>query len=110
MILRLWSTRISKFNYIVCFIKESNDLDTMNIDELYGSLLVYKQRMSEYKDENQTLKVVYDERTTKGKGKGAFNSFRGTRDRGRGRPQLNKELIECYKCHKLGHFHYECSK
>jgi hypothetical protein len=29
--------------------------------------------------------------------------------RGRGRQSFNKALVECYKCHKLGHFQYECS-
>jgi len=28
--------------------------------------------------------------------------------RGRGRQSFNKETIECFKCHKLGHFQYEC--
>ena len=34
--------------------------------------------------------------------------FRGGRGRGRGRQSLNKAIIECFKCHKLGHFPYEC--
>ncbi|XP_024004864.1 uncharacterized protein LOC112082011 [Eutrema salsugineum] len=35
-----------KFNYVVCSIKESNDLSTISIDELHGSLLVHEQRMN----------------------------------------------------------------
>ena len=31
-----------KFNYVVCFIKESKDLDELSIDELQGSLLVHE--------------------------------------------------------------------
>ncbi|XP_012074098.1 uncharacterized protein LOC105635629 [Jatropha curcas] len=34
-----------KFNYVVCSIEESTDLDTMTIDELHGSLLIQEQRM-----------------------------------------------------------------
>lgn len=34
--------------------------------------------------------------------------FRGGRGRGRGRKPLNRELFECYRCHKLGHFQYKC--
>lgn len=28
--------------------------------------------------------------------------------RGKGRQPLNKATIECFKCHHLGHFQYEC--
>ena len=41
--------------------------------------------MSKHKEEDQALKVVYDERTTTGKGRDGFNTFRGIRGRGRGR-------------------------
>lgn len=27
---------------------------------------------------------------------------------GRGRQEFNKATVECYKCHKLGHFKNEC--
>ena len=34
---------------------------------------------------------------------------RGTyRGRGRGRANFNKAIVECYRCHQLGHFRYEC--
>jgi len=42
-ILRLMT---SKFNYVVCSIEESNNLDTMTIDELQSSLLIHEQRMT----------------------------------------------------------------
>ena len=51
-----------KFNYILFSIEESNDLDTMSNDDLYGSLLVHEKRMQEHKEKNQTLKIVHDER------------------------------------------------
>lgn len=35
-----------RFNYVVCSIEESNDLSTLSIDELHGSLLVHEQRMN----------------------------------------------------------------
>ena len=34
-------------------------------------------------------------------------SFRG-RGRGRSRQTFNKATVECYNCHKLGHFQWEC--
>lgn len=51
------------------------------------------------------LKVAQEDRSSKGRGRGVF---RGGRGRGRGRQPLNRAIIECFKCHKLGHFQYEC--
>ena len=65
------------------------------------------QRMQEYKEEDQALKVVHDYRAPRGRGRGIVKGFRGRGRGGRDRQQLNRELIECYKCHKLGHFQYE---
>ena len=94
-----------KFNYVVCSIEESNDLSTLSIDELHGSLLVHEQRMQGYQEEEHVLKVVDDDRSNRGRGRGMF---RGGRGRGRWRQPTNKAVIECFKCHKLGHFQYEC--
>nr|GFC36691.1 retrovirus-related Pol polyprotein from transposon TNT 1-94 [Tanacetum cinerariifolium] len=55
----------------------------------------------------QALKVdAGDSSYTRGRGRGRY-SYRG-RGRGRGRQSFNKETIECYNCHKLGHYSYEC--
>jgi hypothetical protein len=47
--------------------------------------------------EEQELKMGYA-----GRGRGRSSS------RGRGRGRQSKELVECYKCHKLGHYRNEC--
>jgi hypothetical protein len=88
-----------KFNYVVCSIEESNDVTALSIDELQSSLLVHEQRMQGQKDhsEEQALKV-----SNTGRGRGRNSS------RGRGRGRQSKALIECYKCHKLGHYRNEC--
>ena len=62
---KIMRSMTSKFNYIMCSIEESNDLDSMSIDELHNSLLVHEQRMQEYK-EDQALKIIHDGRTTRG--------------------------------------------
>jgi hypothetical protein len=36
-----------KFNYVVCSIEESHDIDELSIDELQSSLLVHEQWMVE---------------------------------------------------------------
>lgn len=40
----------------------------------------------------------------RGRGRG---TYRG-RGRGRGRADFDKATVECYRCHQLGHFRYEC--
>ncbi|TXG63519.1 hypothetical protein EZV62_010513 [Acer yangbiense] len=102
-----------KFNYVVCSIEESNDLSTMTIDELQSSLLVHEQRMQGQKEEEHALKITNsekvggrDEYRIEGRGRARGSFRRG--GRGRGRQSFNKALVECYKCHKLGHFQYEC--
>jgi hypothetical protein len=89
----------AKFNYVVCSIEESNDVTSLSIDELQSSLIVHEQRMKGQKEhsEYQALKMGYA-----GRGRGRNSS------RGRGRGRQSKEQIECYKCHKLGHYRNEC--
>lgn len=99
----------SKFDYVVCSIEESNDIDTMSVDELQSSLLVHEQRMSNHVEEEQALKVTYAGNFS-GRSGGRGN-FRG-RGRGRGRGtregSFYRPSIECYNCHKIGHFQWEC--
>ncbi|KAK0592913.1 hypothetical protein LWI29_027662 [Acer saccharum] len=73
----------TKFNYVVCSIEESNDIDILSIDELHSSLLVHEQR---FKSENttteeQALKTSTHVESSSSRGRG---HGRG-RDRGRGR-------------------------
>ncbi|KAM5583100.1 hypothetical protein ABKV19_003159 [Rosa sericea] len=108
---KILRSMVSKFDYVVCSIEESNNLETLSLDELQSSLLVHEQRMRGHNEEEHALKV------TSGRRFGAREDDRlggrgrtsgGFRGRGRGRGRLNKAIVECYKCHKLGHFQYEC--
>ncbi|KAL6347283.1 hypothetical protein AAG906_013719 [Vitis piasezkii] len=76
-----------KFDYVVCSIEESKNIDTLTIDE--SSLFVHKQRMSSHEEEEHALKITHGEQSG---------------GRGRGRIKLDKATVECYYCHKLGHF------
>lgn len=100
---KILRSMISKFNYVVCSIEESNNMTTMTIDELQSSLLVHEQRMKGQGEEEQVLKVTHEDKTGRGRGRGA-----GRGGRGRERQTFNKATVECYKCHKLGHFQNEC--
>ncbi|KAJ8634972.1 hypothetical protein MRB53_009239 [Persea americana] len=59
--------------------------------------------MNGHPGEEQALKVTHEDNTSRGRGRGVFRG----RGRGRGRQPFNKATIECFQCHKLGHFQYE---
>ncbi|KAD6118940.1 hypothetical protein E3N88_10211 [Mikania micrantha] len=97
------------FNYVVCTIEESRDVDLMSIDELQSSLLVHEQKILKKPAENQVLKVEQDFGSSRGRGRGRGQFGRGRgRGRGRTRGDFDKSHIECYNCHTMGHFAYEC--
>ena len=52
----------SKFDYVVCLVEESNNLDTLTFDELQSSLPVHEQRMNGHGGDEHALKVAYDGR------------------------------------------------
>ncbi|KAD5317147.1 hypothetical protein E3N88_17093 [Mikania micrantha] len=107
---KILRTLTDQYLFVVVSIEESRDVEKMTIDELQSTLLVHEQKFKKpEKEEDQALKVNHEDSSSyRGRGRGR-SSYRG-RGRGRGRSSysFNKETVECYKCHKLGHFQYEC--
>ena len=69
-----------KFNYIVCSIEESKDMNLLSIDELQSSLIVHEQKFHRHKRKEQALKVIHEESVARrGRGRGS------SRGRGKGR-------------------------
>ena len=93
-----------KYDYVVCSIEESNDLDILSIDELQSSLLVHEQRVHRHVVvEEQALQISYG--VQQGGRDGGRSTYRGReRGRGRGRFVFDKSNIECYNCGELGHY------
>ncbi|KAJ0847396.1 putative RNA-directed DNA polymerase [Helianthus annuus] len=95
------------YNFVVCTIEESKDIDTLSLDELQSSLLVHEQKLKKKTGDDHVMKAENDIRG-RGKGRGLPSRGRG-RGRGRTRNDFDKSGIECYRCHQMGHFAYECS-
>lgn len=114
-----------KFNYVVCSIEEAHDLDTLSLDELQGSLMVHEQKMIREEDKqekalqattnnpNSTSNADRENRKSphkkpeEQKNETSQGRWRG-RDNGYRPKNVDKSNIECYRCHRYGHYQYEC--
>ncbi|XP_073292954.1 uncharacterized protein [Primulina huaijiensis] len=121
-----------KFNYVVCSIEEAHDLDTLSLDELQGSLMVHEQKMGQEEDKQEKEEKALQATTNNPistsnvdrenwknphkKPEEHKNETSQGRWRGRDNNQANgyrpknvdKSNIECYRCHRYGHYQYEC--
>ncbi|XP_012458319.1 uncharacterized protein LOC105779116 [Gossypium raimondii] len=55
---KILRSMLPKFNFIICSIEESKDLDTLSIDELQNSLVVHEQKLIQQDNEEQALKQL----------------------------------------------------
>lgn len=98
------------FNFVVCSIEESKDIDLLTVDELQASLQIHKDKVIEKRSEEQVLQAEIEPRNAQGRGK--WNPYRGRgshRGRGRGRSFVNRSAINCFRCGKQGHYQFECT-
>ncbi|KAH1114545.1 hypothetical protein J1N35_007923 [Gossypium stocksii] len=70
---KILHSRISKFDYVVCAIEESKDIDELSLNELQNRLLLHKQKMNRNSaSEEQALKAstIISSSSFRGRGKG----------------------------------------
>lgn len=65
---KILRTLTENFNYVVCSIEESKDIDQISVDELHSSMLVHEQKIRQKRPEEQVPKVEYDYSSERGRG------------------------------------------
>lgn len=110
---KILQTLTAKFTYIVCAIEESNDVKDLTVDGLQSSLTVHELNLTKDKVEDKVLKVEnLDWRPYGGRGREGYQGRKGSQGRGgfqgRGRGYVNRTTVECFKCHKMGHYKSGC--
>ncbi|XP_074298462.1 uncharacterized protein LOC141629343 [Silene latifolia] len=110
------------YNFIVCSIEESKNLDELSIDELQNSLRVHERKLGRQDEEEQALQVTTNIRSSspntddEGKGGGSNKGGNSPGRWGRGRhpswknnsKSVDKSKIQCHRCRKYGHYKFEC--
>ncbi|GKV47925.1 hypothetical protein SLEP1_g54775 [Rubroshorea leprosula] len=82
-----------KYNFVVCAIEEANDLDEMSLEELENQT----KEEAEVEEEISKLSFLKEE-------EGGVADFRFPTDQS----QQTSPKLECFRCHKYGHYQSEC--
>ncbi|GKV46281.1 hypothetical protein SLEP1_g53273 [Rubroshorea leprosula] len=98
----------TKFNYVVCSIEESNDIEALSLDELQNSLAVGRGKEN-WKGKPRSGRPRSDkleESSATGIQKRWQNrNYQAVDNRSK---SVGKANIECFRCHKYGHYRSEC--
>jgi len=106
---------IERFGYIMTAIEEGQDVSTLTLGGLMGSLCLYEQRMNQ-KSIGSNLKQALQSGVAPSSRGGYQNSCCHGRGRGRGGnlyltenyQTCDKSKVKCFKCNKFGHYRSKC--
>nr|GEU84605.1 zinc finger, CCHC-type [Tanacetum cinerariifolium] len=114
-----------RYLQIVASIEQYSDLDEMTLEEAIGRLKTYEERIKYKKgkqvdDQERLMFTRHEGQGKRFKERGRFNQSRG-REQDKNNCQSKREerasfeedtrdksQVTCYRCHKLGHYAYEC--
>ncbi|KAL1149942.1 hypothetical protein V6Z11_A10G224100 [Gossypium hirsutum] len=105
---------LPKYNFIVCSIEESKDLDVFSIDELENSLMILESKFILQENEEQALQALSTQKDSghgnnkwKGRSTDERRNVWDHRIPDRKPKAIDKSQIKCFRCHKYGHYHSE---
>ncbi|KAK2440889.1 putative mitochondrial protein [Trifolium repens] len=127
---KVMRTLSPKFDYITVAIMETKDLTTLTLDELQCTLESHEQRIMERIKDRATDQALQAHAVKKGNGKwkgkeksknqsNNKDNSKKSNDQGESSSQstgsnqekkgkFNLKSIQCYNCHKFGHFAKDC--
>ena len=109
----------SKYIHITAALEQVLDLNKTSYEDIVGRLKAFEERIlgDDTHEQQGTLLYSNSDQSNRGRGRGSNRGRgRGNRGRGRGRSSSNERTkekkdysqIECFNCHKKGHFASVC--